>query len=78
MEPVRLISRDYNSLATAILSQNHRDVNIAESILVSTKVIIACLILFLTRDFPIIRSWGFPSIHVAVPFFHYYKFYLSF
>ena len=33
---------DYDSSATAILSQNDRVVNIAELILMSLKVIIAC------------------------------------
>ena len=32
---------DYDSFAAAILSRNYRDINIAESILVSIKVIIA-------------------------------------
>ena len=32
--------RDYDSFAVAILSQNHREINIAELILVSTKVVI--------------------------------------
>ena len=35
--------RDYNSFAVAFLSQNHREINIAGLILVSIKVIIACI-----------------------------------
>ena len=33
---------DYSSFSMAILSQNHREMNIAELILLSLKVIIAC------------------------------------
>ena len=37
-----LLARDYNSFAAAILSQNHREIDVAESISVSIKGII-CL-----------------------------------
>ena len=37
-----LVHEDYDSFAMAILSQNHREFDIAESILVSVKVIITC------------------------------------
>ena len=35
--------RNYDSFATVILSQNHKTFDIAESILVSIKVVIACI-----------------------------------
>ena len=41
---------DYDSFATVILSQNYREINIAESLSVSIKVIIEGF-------FPIMMSW---------------------
>ena len=48
---VTLTPRDYNYFAMAILSQNHRGIDIAEMISASIKVIIAC-----TVGFPIVTS----------------------
>ena len=60
--------RDYDSFAAAILSQNHREIGIAELISASIKVIIA-----LPRGFPnngVMTTWpiGFESWEES-PFF---------
>ena len=55
MQSGTTIARDYISFATSILSQNHRGIDIAELILVSMKVIIAC-----TKGFPKKDVMGIP------------------
>ena len=47
---------DYDSFAMAIFSQNHREIDITESILVSINVTVACAKVF--SEFPIMMSWG--------------------
>ena len=50
-----LMFGDYDFFGEAILSQSHREIDTAESISVSIKVIITC-----TKEFSsIMKSWGF-------------------
>ena len=49
-----LASGDYNSFAMAVLSQNYREINIRDSILVSIKVIITSMKGFLYNDIMVI------------------------
>ena len=48
--PSTLTPRDYDSFSMAILSQNHKRINIAELILVNIKVVTACTMGFSNND----------------------------
>ena len=47
---ITLMSQDYDSFAMTVLSQNHREINIAESILANIKVVITCTKGFSNND----------------------------